>query len=598
MAASGVELGIRRFLDGRVELFSRSLGRAKVVALATWKHSARMDLSGVTCRSRMALLHPATRISRRARIDPSPSTREPPTAAFHPRGHVRTTHGKHVALGLGMASIRETRGSVKRCISLVGLLAMLAMLWAQNPDSDPRGLWSVRWFLVRAVEDGNLSVPSAEIVLSHLSRHGSPRAPEEAWRIEGLRTAERAWLVSSEGWHAVCQPLSTVREPAVRGAFTSLQRWAELRTTRRDLRMQFGSLRTRVRSEASVDVSGSWGRSRSSWSWVLGDHALGWGQGLTVPRSDPFGLAFFLGSSELRLPASPLPLYHSDFAGGLRGAALEHAGVRWSAGIGAGKDHLAGMVRRSWSRHEGTWSCFYSGGRLRWGVDWTGRRGTWDGQAALARSDGATAVRLSCRLARSSSFALQAGGDLEVNHGAWAGEVRGYATWEDPVGKGNVQLRVRGRSEDGGDVRLQGRIRKDHALKWSFLGTSDQRILGLHWVGQGVRATLWTGRDATGRWSTVRHVEAQWTLPGGGIWGLFGLDGQASWTGTYVALPALDVRHWSHAPRAGSQLGVWWRSELKTLPLDRVPLRSSWQASWAPSQQESFRCTWRVRWEA
>lgn len=546
----------------------------------------------------MALLHPFNGISRGARIDPSPRTGEAPEVAFHPSGHVRTTHGKHVAMGVGMVSFGEKRRAVKRCISLMVLSTMWATLWAQDADSDPRGLWSVRWFLVRAVEDGNLSVSSAEIVLSHISKHGSPHAPEEAWRIEGLRATERAWLVSAEGWHAMCQPLSAARERAVRGSFTSLQRWAESRTARRDWRMQWGSLRTRVRTEAGVDVSGSWAGSTSNWSWVLGDHALGWGQGLTVPRSDPFGLAFFLGSSELRLPAPPLPLYHSDFAGGLRGAALEHAGVRWSAGIGAGKDHLAGMVRKRGVLHEGTWTCFYSGGRLRWGVDWTGRRGTWDGQAAVARSDGVTAVRMSCRLARSSSFALQAGGDLEVNHGTWSGEVRAYATWEDPEGKGNVQLRVRGRPAEGGDVRLQGRIRKGHALKWSFMGTRDQRILGLHWVGQGVRATLWTGRDPAGRWSMARHLESQWSLPGGGSWGMFGLDGQAGWTGTYVALPALDARQWSHAPRAGSQLGVWWRSELKSLPFDRVPLRSSWQASWAPSQQESFRCTWRVRWEA
>lgn len=487
---------------------------------------------------------------------------------------------------------------MKRHLIFIGLSALLATPWAQNADSDSRGLWNVRWFLVRAVEDGNLSSPSAEVVLSHVSQYGSPRAPEEAWRIEGLSVKERAWLVSEEEWHAMCQPLSTAGAPAVRGSFTSLQRWADSRTTRRDWRMQVGSVRARVRTEAGVDVSGSWAGGASNWSWVLGDHALGWGQGLTVPRSDPFGLAFFLGSSELRLPNRPLPLYHSEFAGGLRGAALEHAGMRWSAGVGAGRGHVAGMVRRKWLHHEGGWSCYYSEGRMRWGVDWTGRRGSWDGQAAFARSEGNTTLRLSCRVARSSFFALQAGGDLEVNGGTWTGEVRGYATWEDPDEEGNVQLRVRRRSEDDGDVRLQGRIRKGHALKWSFLGTRDERILGLHWSGHGVRATLWTGRSPTGSWSMVRHLEARWSLPGGGSWGMFGLDGQADWTGTYVALPALDVRQWSHAPRAGSQLGVWWRSELNWLPFDRVQLRSSWQASWAPSQQESFRCAWRVRWEA
>lgn len=501
-------------------------------------------------------------------------------------------------MGVGVVANREAFAPVKRPFTLFLIFVLTTPSWAQISDSDPIGTWSLRWFLVRAVEDGNLSNTGAEAILAHVSQHGPPLAPEEAWRMAGLDVRECSWLVHSEEWHALCQSGSAQPKTVVKGAFTSQQEWAEARTARREWRMQVGSFRGRLRAEEGSDVAGSWAGSTARWTWVLGDHTLGWGQGLTVPRSDPFGLAFFLGSSELRLSTRPTALYHSGFAGGLRGGALEFTGMRWSAGIAAGGGHLGAMVRRTWTRHEWTWTCYQADQQWRWGVDWTGRHGAWDAQAALARHEGKTALRVSWRLARSSSFAVQAGADMGVEQGMWRGEVRGFITWQDPDAKGNVQLRVRGRLEEGGDVRIQGRIRKDHPWKWSFLGTRNEGILGLHWRGDGLRTTWWTGRDPTGTWSSARHLEAQWDLPGGGSWGMFGLDGQATWTGTYVALPALDLRQWSHAPRSGSQMGVWWRSGMKSHPSQPLKYRCSWQASWAPSQQVPFRCAWRLRWEA
>ncbi len=473
------------------------------------------------------------------------------------------------------------------------------MCWAQGVDMEALENLNLRWFLARAVDGGDVSPSGAEAIALHVSQHGAPQAPEEAWRVEGLSPRERDWLAASEEWHELCRWTAPSRRRSIYGSHTATRNVGSEWSAKREWRWHAGSIRGQIQHADSLKASGSWKKTGRGWTWVLGDHALNWGQGLTVPRSDPFGLAVFLGSSELRLPAPPSSLYHSDFAGGFRGMALEHAGLEWTAGVSIGREHTATAIRRSHLNHEWGWSLYMDEVGVRWGFDWTGRLGLWDGQAALARTLQTTSMRASLRKAHSPSWMVQVGADLGFSEGHWEGEVRGYSTWISPSTGGHVLLRVRAQHEEGWDLRLQGKSKKEHPLRWSFWGSAEEHVWALQANGEGVRGTLWAGRDATNAWSFARHVEAHWTWRDGGSFGMFGLAGETRWEGAYVALPSLDRRQWSRAPSSGAQMGLWIQCPSRKLQASQsLQWRSTWQWTWSPSQQVAFRCAWRVRWEA
>ena len=87
------------------------------------------------------------------------------------------------------------------------------------------------------------------------------------------------------------------------------------------------------------------------------------------------------------------------------------------------------------------------------------------------------------------------------------------------------------------------------------------------------------------------HQRETWGEGGRRQWGVFVLDGQGDWRGPYVMVRALDGRVWSQTPSTGWRMGVWVTQQ--------GAREGSWtaQCSWSPSQQETFRCAWRWRWE-
>ena len=72
--------------------------------------------------------------------------------------------------------------------------------------------------------------------------------------------------------------------------------------------------------------------------------------------------------------------------------------------------------------------------------------------------------------------------------------------------------------------------------------------------------------------------------------GLVAMEGQGRVTGAYAMVPNLDGRIWSLVPREWGRMGIWF-SQKKS--------NRSWvsQWTWSPSQQETFRCALRWRWE-
>ena len=456
---------------------------------------------------------------------------------------------------------------------------------------------AVHWWVMRAVENNDLSATGGEVLMEHMTTYGPPRAPEEALRIEGLLPEEVAWLLDSRKWHQLC------RSPApkafsMRGAYTSMYRHGIQRVQTREIRLSTQGFRGRVHLEDTVTLSGSWGKVGPEWSYVVGDHALRWGQGLTIPRSDPFGLALFVGSSEARLSLPPSSAFHSDFQGGYRGIAVEKSGVKWGGGCSVGRAHRAMQIQRTYAHHVFSWTAFQDHQSLSWGVDWTGRRQHWDGQIAFARADNHTLFRSCVRTAQTESWVFQVGANVSQSDRNWESEIRSFATWISPQTGGQVQCRIRRRSADEWDFRAQGQTRRDHPLRWSVQSRMGERMVGCQYQAERLRVHVWAGQGPEGLWTHARHVEASWVGKSDGHWSAYVLDGQAPWGGAYVALPALDARQWSRAPDSGLQMGLRYRSSKNALSPSDWEWKGAWQFSWAPSQQETFRCAWRIRWEA
>ena len=166
-----------------------------------------------------------------------------------------------------------------------------------------------------------------------------------------------------------------------------------------------------------------------------------------------------------------------------------------------------------------------------------------------------------------------------------------FSTWQHPEHGGLVQIQVRIRGREDWDVRFQGQPHKRSVWRWSMWGTHETFMGGIHLRHEALKASWWMWRDRSGEQAFARHVEGAWGEGGLRQWGVFALDGQGDWRGAYVMVRALDGRVWSRTPNMGWRMGVWVTQQRAR--------EASWtaQCSWSPSQQETFRCAWRWRWE-
>lgn len=458
--------------------------------------------------------------------------------------------------------------------------------------------WEVWRFLSHSIEEGRLTQTGAEAVLRHLQDRGWPVSSEVAWRIEGLSMQESTWLAGTEAWRGWVlrhEAWTPSKRASMAVSWTSAWKLGEeANALSHDMRLRLGGWRGRMLVADSLRLSGSWAGIAGGWSWALGSHQVGWGQGLTIPRTDAFGLALFLGGSEVKLPLSPRGLNHAEFAGGLKGVAVEHRGTHWTHGVTAGRHHL-GLSSRCGRTQTWGLSCFAEEDDLRAGLDGSGKRRNVDWQLAGAwSSNEGLLVRVNSRWAQSKSWVVQCAYEAvgtPWQSDSWQSQWRLFSTWQNLESGGLVQARIRFRGEREWDCRFQGHPSKRHPWRWSIRGSPEEWMGGLHVRHQALKASWWVGRDRSGKHAFARHVEGAWGESQGRQWGLFALDGTGSWEGAYVMVRALDGRVWSRTPNEGWRLGLWVTSH--------VPKKGSWtaQCTWSRSQQETFRCAVRWRWE-
>ena len=158
----------------------------------------------------------------------------------------------------------------------------------------------------------------------------------------------------------------------------------------------------------------------------------------------------------------PRGVIHSDFQGGLRGVAAEHHGAEWDGGVTAGSGHVGGMLRWRRPLQELTVTGFWNRTSRSCGVDWSGRRGPWDMQSALALTSEGVSWRTSTRWAHGRSFVIQVSGTAQFEEGEARGQMQGFATWVQPQSGAMVQMRVRRLEQGEWDLRLKGRPSKHH----------------------------------------------------------------------------------------------------------------------------------------
>ena len=451
-------------------------------------------------------------------------------------------------------------------------------------------------FLAEAIESTRCSEQGAGAIQRHLESHGLPWSVEAAWSIEGLTVEEQRWLIDSETWRDWVQRRVTSREKGGLPVGFSATRENRLtlngQTSMHEFRLRAGGLRMRFRHQGTPQAGGSWSQSRRGWHWVVGDHGLAWGHGLTLPRPDMFGLALFLGDAEMRLHNPPRGLIHSDFEGGLRGMALARQLRHAEVGLTFGQRHLGALVLSTLRRHELGWTLFKEGDDVSFGPHWTARFGASHVQCAGAHSnDGELGLRASWRFARSRSWVTQSAIDLERRNESWTALFRGYATWLDPQTGRGVQVRWRRRDTRTWDVRAKGIPGKRALLNWSFVGDGESTMLGVHAMSKSLRCAWWVGRGTDGSWSQARHVEGAWRLNEVFSAGFVGMEGRGDVSDAFVMVPALDARRWSRLPQQGQRMGLWC-----TMSQKAHALTAQW--TWSPSQQETFRCALRWRWDA
>jgi len=481
------------------------------------------------------------------------------------------------------------------CLAIAGLGSTCT---AQHPeDWGVTGMEQEIWrFLAEAIESTRCSEQGAMAIQAHLESHGLPWSVEAAWSIEGLTEEEQHWLIDSATWRDWVQRKATSKRgealPVSFSATRENRHTLNGHTSIHEFRSRTGGLRMRMRHQDTLQTGGSWSHSRRGWHWVVGDHGLAWGHGLTVPRADMFGLALFLGDAEMRLQNPPRGLIHSNFQGGLRGVALERTRRKTTVGVTCGKRHLGALVLGTFQQQQFGWTLFKEGAGWSLGPHWTARFGSLNVQCAGALSnEGILTFRTSWRLARSKSWVTQSALDLERQGQTWVALFRGYATWLDPQSGKGLQLRWRRTGRQTWDVRAKGIPGKDALLNWSFVGDEQSTMLGFHASTKDLRFTWWLGRSVLGSWLQARHVEGIWRVSEKFSAGFVGMEGRGEVSDAFVMVPALDARRWSRLPQHGQRMGLWCTKKRQG---------HVWTAqwTWSPSQQETFRCAMRWRWDA
>ena len=99
-----------------------------------------------------------------------------------------------------------------------------------------------------------------------------------------------AWVQRHEAWLPTAK-----KRPSFHLTGTSKFRESGLARSH-EVRLRWGGFRTRLHVEDTLSWGGSWSGQSEGWTWVAGNHQVGWGHGLTLPRADAFGLALFVGS--------------------------------------------------------------------------------------------------------------------------------------------------------------------------------------------------------------------------------------------------------------------------------------------------------------
>ena len=453
---------------------------------------------------------------------------------------------------------------------------------------------TVRRFLSAAVELGACSPSGAECIARHLDDHGWPIAVEEAWQIQGLTRAETTWLIQSEEWAKwvsfALSRRSNANEEMRLVATRERRYFQDTIGVRQELSGRLGRARGRLTWAEEFTFGGSWTWSRNRWTVAVGDHAVGWGHGLTIPRIQSFGLAMFVGGSEVMLPWAPRGLDQTATEGALRGLAVQHTTTNAHVVLTCGRHHV-GMV---WARQlgQGEWgvSGHWEGGEAMLGTECSWKRRTLDGQLAMATStEGTKRWRASLRWAQTSEWVAQFVGDTEWQGSVWSCRASGFVTWLDRNSGGWVQMRIRRQARKDWDARVKGRVGKSTPWFWGFRGSLDQAVAELSRVEEHLRLSWWWGRNSAGQPIQSRQVEWRYKSPSAWSAGFLGMDGQGV-QDAYVMVPSLDLRRWSEMPQSGRRMGVWFA---------RHKGKSGWtcQLTWAPAAKETFRWAWRWRWE-
>ena len=93
----------------------------------------------------------------------------------------------------------------------------------------------------------------------------------------------------------------------------------------------------------------SWGGSvfgrRGDLRWTIGDHQMGWGQGLTIPRGRTFGTEWHVGDTGLPAAGRLTPSRQTGHHGLLRGLAGEWVRGDCTFGASIGPNHVAAVAR-------------------------------------------------------------------------------------------------------------------------------------------------------------------------------------------------------------------------------------------------------------
>lgn len=509
----------------------------------------------------------------------------------------RAMNGHHVVLGLGMVWLFTC--SAPNWAQSEGWTQELPEFFSAHPE--------LVWGLQRASEMGECTSRCAALVMAHVRRQGPPWSVEEAHLVEGLTPLEHSWLAQAPWWRAAAmdrvrrasQPTPSWRSTlATTLARTDQDVWTMVPAWR----VTAPHVMAQVVRFAKLQASGAVHGGKGGVQWVLGDHRLGWGQGLTIPRNDPFGQPWFLGASEVMLHAAPWPLRAPQGTGTFRGVAAELGGSRFHMGCSKGQDHTSLMLgfAKTKDRRWGA-SLHQAPEVLKYGLDGSGELGAWSHQWAVAavKSSGQTSWsrRASMRRAWGNGAVVQCAHEAFGSSGWRAYERETKCHWASTHGPQGLRLQWRLSLQNGGSPEVRTRVVPSKTSPWTwdlrldegistFTGTWHDGHWRLSWM-----VTPWQGTRGQGRAVTWQSgwQQGQWRV------GAMAMDGEGSPVTGYVSIAWLESRRWVRLPEDGARLSLWF--EQKT---NRLGRKGSWSGHlfWSPSQQETFRCGLRWSWEA